>query len=552
MRSQAVVDIQVENDWENELPVIQKVKLDGEYEYGQLFKELNNSNDPFDAKPDEIRKMNGLSPTLKRNITRNTLKKVFNTDTKNDAGSRAVDPIYSYSSGYSIFDVVLPPYNLDYLAKIYEISAPHYAAVNAKTANIVGLGYTWKNSPTTQNLLDNITDDGKLDKARNKIQRYKQAMDDWIDSTNVQDTFLEVLKKVWIDYESTGNGYIEIGRTTAGNVGYIGHIPSVTMRIRVKRDGFVQIVGRTAVFFRNFGDTTTVSPITQDGRPNEIIHLKNYTPGNTYYGIPDIIAAKNSLAGAEYADRYNLDYFEYKAVPRYVIVIKGAKLSPDAESNMLSFFRTGLKGKNHRTLYLPLPGDDKVTFEMNAVEAGTQDSSFSNYRKQTIDDILMAHRVPITKISIGDSVGVATSADADKTFKEQVCQPAQNILEKKLNGVIKLKTDALLIHLNELTLTDAATQSQIDQRYIVSQIWTPNEIRESQGKSGLPGGDAVVKPPQQSSSSSTPQPQQSQIAQASKTAAAPATTNRAQQRSNNQSDKQAVGRNPKGQGRKTP
>lgn len=550
MRSEVVI----ESSESEEIPIVKGVRVDGEIKSPNLMKELTDKKDAFDGNADEIRKMAGLTPGLKRKLAR-SLVKVGNTDSAHDAGSKAVDPIYSYTSGYSIFDVVLPPYNLDYLAKLYEISAPHYAAVNAKTANIVGLGYTWINSPKTQNVLDStMEDENKLDKVRKKIQRYKQAMDEWIDTTNTQDIFLEVLKKVWIDYESTGNGYIEIGRTTEGNIGYIGHIPSVTMRIRVQRDGYVQIVGRVATYFRNFGDVKTSNPVGNDPNPNEIIHIKNYTPGNTYYGIPDIISAKNSLAGAEYADRYNLDYFEYKAVPRYVIILKGAKLSAEAESQMLSFFRTGLKGKNHRTLYLPLPKDENVTFEMKAVEAGSQDASFTNYRKQTIDDILMAHRVPITKISIGDAT-VAGTADADKTFKEQVCQPAQNILEKKINKIIITKTDALLLSLNELTLTDANTQSQMDQRYVMSQIKTPNEIREPLGLPGLPGGDQVIvtsldqvnvnqKP------TKTKKPPVNGVAPAG--APRSATTQQAIGRSNNQSDKQAVGRNPKGTGRKAP
>lgn len=521
-----------------------EVKLDHEFETISFAKKIEAEDDVFGQKGDQLKKLSGLSPEFKRKVSRQ-LTKVQNIDSSGTAGSKAVDPIYSYSSGYSIFDVVLPPYNLDYLAKIYEISAPHYAAVNAKTANIVGLGYTYVNSYKTQNILDNISNDAdKLQKVRKKIDRYKQGLDLWIDSTNKRDTFLETLKKVWVDYESTGNGYIEVGRTTEGNVGYIGHIPSVTMRVRTQRDGYVQIVGRIATFFRNYGDKTTSNPVGNDANPNEIIHLKNYSPSNTYYGIPDIIAAKNSLAGAEYADRFNLDYFEYKAVPRYVIVVQGAKLSAEAQNNIMSFFRTGLKGKNHRTLFLPLPAGDNITFKMEPVEAGVQDSSFTNYRKQTISDILMAHRVPITKVSIADATSVAVAQDADKTFKEQVCQPAQSILEKKLNMIISEVTDSLLIHLNELTLTDANTQSQIDQRYVVSQILTPNEVREkSLGMSGIPGGDKVVQLKQAPGST---QQNAQQTAQATKS--------RQQdiERSNNQPDKQATGRNAKGGGRSTP
>lgn len=518
------------------------VVVDNLHEYGG--NSLATEGDVFNADIEQIRKLNGLSPAFKRKLTRGISKAASDSAiaARGDGGARSkqVDPHWEFVNGYSVFEVVIPPYNMEYLAQIYEISSPHYAAVNAKSAYIAGLGYTWVETGATQDVLDRVADDEKkLAKVRRKIEQAKREMDAWLDSANDADTFTETLMKVWIDLEATGNGYIEIGRKNTGEIGYIGHIPSITMRVRAKRDGFVQIVGKAVTFFRNFGGTAS-DPMNNDPRPNEIIHLKKYSPNNTYYGVPDIIAAKNALAGSEFADRFNLDYFEHKAVPRYVIVVKGAKLSDTAEQKVISFFRTGLKGKNHRTLYIPLPaGDaDKVGFEMMPVEAGVQDASFVNYQKLNIDSILMAHRVPKSKLSLGDQTAVAAAADADKTFKEQVCGPNQEILEKKINRIFAEKTNALQMKLNELTLTDANTQSQIYQRFITAQVLTPNEVRRELGKPGLPGGDKVVelKPQQQAEARSN------------------ATQNdaRARERMNNQPDNQATGRNPKGEGRSAP
>jgi len=268
------------------------------------------------------------------------------------------------------------------------------------------------------------------------------------------------------------------------------------MRVRRLRDGFIQLLYGKAVFFRNFGDTETENPIAgQEDRPNEIIHLKKYTPMNNYYGIPDIIAAQVALAGNELSGRYNLDYFENKAVPRYIITVKGAKLSPESERKLLEFFQVGLKGKNHRSLYVPLPADSpdsKVEFKMEPIEAGSQEGSFEKYRKSNRDEILLAHRVPINKIGTPEGVNLAAARDADKMFKEQVCRPSQMILEKKINRIFEEKTDALILKFNELTLTDEDTQSKIDERYLRMQVITPNEVRIRKGMIPLDGGDEVV------------------------------------------------------------
>jgi len=114
------------------------------------------------------------------------------------------------------------------------------------------------------------------------------------------------------------------------------------------------------------------SPVTGDGTPNEVIHLKKYSPLNSFYGVPDIVAAMSAVAGDEFAARFNLDYFENKAVPRYVIIVKGGALSLPSQKTIVEFFETGLKGKHHRTLFIPLPADEadrKTSFEMEPVEA---------------------------------------------------------------------------------------------------------------------------------------------------------------------------------------
>ena len=493
------------------------------------------SSDPFSIEGDDLLKINGIGTTFRRKMHR-TLEKRFvgqeGLETQQILLAQAV-------TGYAMFDLIEPPYNLDYLSRIYELSPYNYAAINAKVANIVGLGYSFVETKKTNDALDGIDDDKQLERARRKLNKLRQDLQEWLDQTNEEDTFTETLIKAYTDLETTGNGYLEIARTTSGNIGYIGHIPAKTMRVRRLRDGYVQLLYGKVVFFRNFGDTETPNPIAGgNDRPNEVIHLKKYTPMNNYYGLPDIVAASNAMAGNEFAGKYNLDYFENKAVPRYIITVKGAKLSSESERKLLEFFQVGLKGKNHRSLYIPLPPDSensKTEFKMEPIEANPQESSFNTYRKMNRDEILLSHRTPINKIGTPEGVNLAVARDADKTFKEQVCRPAQMNLEKKLNRIFAEKTDALQIKFNELTLTDEDTQSKIDERYLRMQVITPNEVRIRKGMIPLDGGDEVVQL----------KPQQ----QADIRANAGNTRTRSQERQNNQPDISGEGRNAKGDGR---
>jgi PBSX family phage portal protein len=447
-------------------------------------------DDPFNASWEDIRKAEGLSPNFRRSATR--LEKSFTG--QGDAKSKKLDPLDL--TGYSLFQIVQPPYNVLYLAQLYDVSPYHHSAVNAKAANVVGLGYKFENTwATTLKIEDSMENPKKLDKLRSKIESMKEDLRTYLESLNSDDSFTETMKKIFIDLESTGNAYMEVGRTTNGKIGYVGHIPTTTMRIRRHRDGFVQVVYNRYTFFRNFGDTETPDQIGTDPQPNEVIHFKVFTPSNTYYGVPDVLSAKNAVAGDEFAQRFNLDYFENKAVPRYIITVKGAKLTADSERKLLEFFQTGLKGRNHRTLYIPLPSDGeqgRVEFNMEPIEAGIQDSSFRNYAVENRDRILLSHRVPVSKLGMPANVSLANAKDADKTFKEQVCRPRQEELEFKINLIIREFTDAFVLRFNELALTDEETQSRIDDRYLKDQVITPNEVRARRGMAPLTGGDAVL------------------------------------------------------------
>jgi len=421
----------------------------------------STETDPFKVDGEELRKINGLGSSFRRKMGRDLQKRFVGIDgtaTQQNLLAQAI-------TGYAMFDLIEPPYNLEYLSKIYEISPYNYAAINAKVSNIVGLGYSFEETGKTKDALDEIDDPKQLERARNKINRIKRDLEQWLESVNEEETFTETLVKAYVDLEATGNGYIEIGRTVAGNIGYIGHIPAKTMRVRRLRDGFIQLLYGKAVYFRNFGDT-------------------------------------------------------------------------DSERKLLEFFQVGLKGKNHRSLYIPLPPDSpdsKVEFKMEPIEAGTQEGSFNTYRLSNRDEILLAHRVPINKVGTPAGVNLAVARDADKTFREQVCGPAQNNLAKKLNKIIEEKTDALLIKFNELTLTDEDTQSKIDERYLRMQVITPNEVRIRKGMIPIEGGDEVVDLKADAAAE--------QVAQAGKT------RTRDSERSANSPDKSGEGRNAKGDGR---
>lgn len=508
-----------------------------------ISQQRTDKEDPFDVPASEIRKYkdkNGQLALNKNFIRRTDRKLQKDFSGKNGAHSKQIN--IEAIMGYTYLECILPPYNMSWLAKLYDISPAHHAAVNAKVESVFGLGYDWIESPKTELTRSAIRTDGGFNKLETTLAKEKFNIQTWLETTNQEDCFEETMQKIGKDYETTGNGYMEIGRDNKGNIAYIGHVPSTYIRVRKDRDGFVQIFSNNIVFFRNFGDKAP-NVVTDDTNPNELIHFKKYSPVHMYYGVPDVISAKNPLAGNEFANRYNLDFFENKAVPRHVIISKGVDLTSNSKNKLVQFFEAGLRGQHHRSIYIPLPAGDQVSLEFKSIEEGAADFSFGNYRKANNEEIFMAHRVPPTRAGVFDAnVALAAAQEADKVFKESYSSPEQAIFEKKVKKVFSEITDMFIFTLNELSLTDANTQSQMDERDIRNQIKVPDEVRatRSMGKRPDGKGNEPFSPSAQKA--------------ADLKATATKTRKRDANRSANRSDdiNNATGRSPKGTGRRTP
>jgi len=175
---------------------------------------------------------------------------------------------------------------------------------------------------------------------------------------------------------------------------------------------------------------------------------------------------------------------------------------------------------------------------MHPVENGVQEASFSQYRRQNRDDILMAHQVPLSKLGGVDSSS-AGAMSQDRTFRDQVVKPLQEYVAKAINKIIREKTDIVELNFNEVSLLDEVAMSQIHERYAKIKALVPNEIREEIGKPQMEGGDKPIELSARQAADDRANTSQNR--------------ERDTDRTNNQSDGPAAisGRNPKGEGPKS-
>ena len=116
------------------------------------------NTDLFAVKGESLRDINGINANLKRKIGREISKAYTGVG---DAKAKATE--VGYYSAYDAFGVVLPPYNLDYLAQVYELNAAHYAACNAKVSNIVGLGFSLITTPEVTDKINSAPSEERKD-----------------------------------------------------------------------------------------------------------------------------------------------------------------------------------------------------------------------------------------------------------------------------------------------------------------------------------------------------------------------------------------------------
>jgi len=375
-----------------------------------------------------------------------------------------------------------PPYSLDSLALFLEINTWHYRCVKAKAVTTAGLGF------------DFVTPEG-IEKPDDKN---KDKLKTFFNFPNPEMTWGEILENVLTDFEALGNGYFEVVRNRFGQgpPKEIYHVPAVTMRVRKDKKGYIQQRGSKLVYFRNFGSDPkhddSYDPRDKDKEQdkkrllNEVIHLKNYHPRSSYYGLPDFLPAMRALVGNKKVGDFNINFFDNNAIPQYAIIVKGGELAKGTRKRIEEYFKTHIKGQAHKTLILEVvqQEDEKVDLEIKPLAVDVKDASFRLFRNDNAEEIRVAHGVPGRLIGLTEKGGLGGAGEGttqQEIFKYHVIEPKQSRLEYRINNFLIRQgfniTDWEL-KFKEIDVTDESKMAEIVQKLVKLGILTINEGRK--------------------------------------------------------------------------
>lgn len=431
--------------------------------------------------------------------------------------------------------VVEPPYSPEIIKLFSHKDETNFRCIAAKSQDSVGRAWTLEVEKSLKTTPQQFDTEDLLDEARLKIaaEQIKEAST-FLNNCNHVFGLDGVLLKAAMDLESVGWAAIEVIRSADMKVHSLDYAPAEKIRVVEGWKGFVELrEGGKKVYYQPFGQKVLskkrIDPMTQQGYPyspdldgeltpanaefnmisyvegkpttdfttsaNEIIWIVKHHPSTLHYGISDAIPILPKILINMNINQYALQFFEHNTVPRYVIIIKGAKLDSDVKDAILNYFQTEVKGRAHKTLILPLPtgrGNVEVTFQK--LDADNQDGWFRETYKDNANSIRIAHGVTAAIIGQSEtaSLGSGKGLSQAEIYKDRVVVPNQQKWSSILNGILSTGRGLNLV---------CVVFAEIDTRDHESKmrVWTGhqdrgtvsiNEVRAACGLGGpITGGD---------------------------------------------------------------
>jgi len=414
--------------------------------------------------------------------------------------------------------VIKPPYPPEVLSSFLEVDPTHFRCVKTKMIDAVGRDFTLEPTSTKENELfdSNKADDAQTEKAGEEVRLIRNFMQE----ANKILGFQGVLERVWMDYEAIGWGAVEVIRSADMKVRHFAHVPAPRVRVLRGWGGFVEIIGGSQfIYYQNFGDKVVTpgreSPITGKASPynpiedgdlsaaqkfnmidrntgeptndfkksaNELIWIPRHHSNTIYYGMTDVVPALGDLMSNVNIRDYVLQFFEHNTVPRYAIIIEGAKMAAPVQQLIMDYFNTHVKGKPHKTLIIPVPairGEVKVRFEK--LDSQPTESSFQETRKNHDQHIMTSHGVSpaIIGISEASELGSGKGLSQAEIYKDRIVSPSQRQADESINKIFRLGLGVTMVELKHvpLDIRDLEGEQRYWTGYQDSGAVSINEVR---------------------------------------------------------------------------
>lgn len=296
-------------------------------------------------------------------------------------------------------------------------------------------------------------------------------------------SFVTMRRKLRVDIEQIGFGYLEVIRNPANEVLMLRYLAAQTIRLlrlddavmvtrTLKRDGkeidvdiplrerrYVQQVGNKTVYFKEFGcerdlDRTTGSwmegtdskgtpkKIDVKKKAGELLAFTVDRDSKTSYTVPRWINNLPSVLGSRKSEEFNLEFFDAGAVPPMLILIEGGVLTTTIREQLQAQlagkknqYRAAIVEISSASGSLDKPGQVGVKVERFGADR-QQDAMFQKYDEACNEHVRIAFRLPSIFLGKEGSYNFATALVAYMIAEEQVFGPERREFDEIINNTI--------------------------------------------------------------------------------------------------------------------
>jgi hypothetical protein len=313
-------------------------------------------------------------------------------------------------------------------------------------------------------------------------------------------TAIDELRKVASDYNTYGNAYVEVIKTTVGGVKkyYQQHKQFEYGRLKKMEEGETQ---PTHVGFSRKWEQSSQQPIDlvvyplypnfeqiagdKAGNERSIIHIKQYYPGFQYYGMPAYVAG---LLHAELEYRiakFNQSSFDNGFMPSAFIQMFGAANDEEANAAVLAMNEKYTGTGNNAKLITQVIANKEDAANVHILDS-SKEGSWTELGQIARENIITAHQwsPALAGLMTAGSLGSNQQIRAEfEIVQNTVIRPIQSVmLGQWLNRTMRDAAEFLTIDFgkSELVLLNNSPLSFMTD-ISIAEFMTKDEVREEFG-----------------------------------------------------------------------
>tara|TARA_R110002167_G_scaffold366416_2_gene596396 strand:- start:3656 stop:5437 length:1782 start_codon:yes stop_codon:yes gene_type:complete len=515
-----------------------------------FFDDSGKSTDPID--------LGKLISVASEPSTNEIMKSMVEKDLKNSTQSNSEYNTITSTSIPGILGTLAPrPYDPDCFSRFLEINEIHFRAVKTKVQDSIGrASKIIPSHPIKRDVIDtdNLTyGDYGTSVTEEDFQSDREKILDFMRNSHKTLSFEQTCFRVGMDREAIGWSAFEIIRQFDGKIKSWRHFPAGKLHVLEGWEGFVEFHETTTstgdstptyTYYQAFGDkvcSLQPDPFSKskkmkvpytpetDGEldiinnsnltwnlkekttgkeikgnllnfkskaANEILFLPNDHSNTRYYGYADVVPAIGAILANNHIRDYLLQFFEHNCVPRYAVIIKGAKVDEKFRRKITEYFEKKVRGNTMKTMVLTLKKDNtarSVDIEFRRIDAEHKEADFLETKRQNDQTIMTAEGVSSALLAINESASLGSGKGMSQAelYKDRIITVLQKFWAGKLNNLFRLGlgVTSAKIEFDPLDVRDALAVAQSLNILMLNGLLSINEGRRTLGHPPIKGGD---------------------------------------------------------------